>query len=107
MGKMKIKEALAGVLPNKADKVRYLRSQVVRADALRSLIMNKNWSEMLRILDKYRNEAVQELGTKGIEHRDWLRINHRMELLADINNEIQMTLQQGEEANRVLSKMKE
>jgi hypothetical protein len=107
MGKMKIKRALAGVLPNKASKKVLLERQATAANDLRGLLLHKSWSSMSRILDKFRNEAVQELGTNGLENRDWLRINHRMELLSDINNEIQAVLNQGDQAAVALAKMKE
>ena len=107
MAQMKVMQALAGMFPNKVDKAKRLEGQVSSAEALRTLISHEKWSAMSRIFDKFENEAVQELGTKGLEERDWLRINHRMELFADIRKEILSVIEAGNQAAIALNKMKE
>ena len=105
--KMDIRKALAGVLPDKNAKKRLLEKQSMAANDLRGLLLHKNWSSMQRILDGFKSDAVRELGKNGMELRDWMRINHRFELLMEIDSIINTTLDVGTQADGLLSKMKE
>ena len=107
MPKMNVRQALAGVMGNANAKKRSLERQSAEADLLRGLMLHKGWPVMLRVLDRFKREAVQELGTKGMMWRLWWRVNHRMELLNNIDYELLAILNQGDQANAALAKIKE
>ena len=105
MSKIKIIDRLKGCLPNRERHIEELKKQVAQCDSLRAVMAAKNWHAIQGILDGFKHEAVRELGTKGLEERDWLRINHRMELLLDIDNEMLARLNRGDAARDLLDQM--
>ncbi len=103
--KMNIMQALKGCLPKKEKQIADLTRQVAQCDSLRTVLAGRNWSTVQSILDAFKVEAVRELGTRGLVLLDWERINHRVELLDDINNAMLAILKRGDAAREILDRM--
>lgn len=98
-------ETLKGILPNKQQKIEQLQKHVAQSDSLKILTGGQNWHVMQAILDGFYNEAVQELGTKNLLWLGWRRLNHRVELLHDIQRDVRVIITRGDDAQQQLDRI--
>lgn len=78
-----------------------------RAEGLNKILTHNNWSIVRGVLDTLKDQAVTELSRKGLESRDMERLNHRLELLKDIDSVFDRIMKRGTEALKALEKLKE
>ena len=92
---------------SKVDKIKKAEADLVKAEGLQKILTNKDWPIVRVIFDDLRSQVVSELSRRGLESKDMERLNHRLELLKDIDNAFDSIMKHGTDALKILEKLKE
>lgn len=89
------------------EQIKKMQVDLAKAEGLNEILTHRNWPIVRVILNDLKDQAVKELSRKGLESRDMERLNHRLELLTDIDNVFDSIMKHGTDALKTLEKLKE
>jgi hypothetical protein len=78
-----------------------------RANLVDSLMHSDGWPVVPEIIDDFRQKIADELGRKLLTDAELHRLNHRMELIKELEQEFTNILREGETARREWSKLQD
>ena len=102
---MNLTDKLSGIIKSKRGREPLYQAQLAEADTLKALLVREEWPAFQRILDKIRGRAVQEIGVRGQSDEKLREANYHLSLLNEMENEVRLTLQIGDQARREIEKL--
>lgn len=92
---------------DKKEKFKKIEADIAQAESLQKILVNDNWPVVQGVLDSLKNQAVTELSQRALNGKEMERLNHRFEMLKDIQNAFDSIMNRGTEALKAFNKLKE
>lgn len=102
-----VKRKLGGVFASHEKVIANLQRDILDADEWLNLRNHPSWPVMEKLLTRIHNAAIQGFAQKGIADNERVRLNGRLELLQEIENEMLAAIHRGDLARKRYQKIKD
>ncbi len=102
-----VTKKLGGFFPSMEKRMAGLMTSIVAGNSYAGLRASQHWHAMDALLQSKHNDAVRELGNRDLSVDATKRLNHRLELLRELEDDMVAAIRRGQDAQDRYTKLKE